>query len=62
MSEAERAIESAARIFATGRDLAARMSPREAAEAAHYAGGPSVDELEARIVERRRRERAGVAA
>jgi hypothetical protein len=48
-AEADEAIRNAARVFAAGWDRAARMSPREAAEAAHYAGGPSVDDLEARI-------------
>ncbi|MEJ7633864.1 hypothetical protein [Aeromicrobium sp.] len=47
------AIERAARTLVLGRQAAAQMTPREQAEAAHEPGGPSVDELEARIRRRR---------
>lgn len=55
MSDAAPFLAAAARVFALDRALSDRMNPREAAEAAHYAGGPSVDELERRIVNLRTR-------
>lgn len=55
----EQAARLAIEAFARGAARAALMSPREAAEAAHYPGGPSVEELEARI--RVRREQADTA-
>lgn len=48
-------IERAATIFAAARAEAALLSPRDAALRAHHAGGPSVDELERRILARRSR-------
>lgn len=51
----EQAARQAVEILARGAAKAALMSPREAAESAHYPGGPSVDELEARITARRAR-------
>lgn len=57
MTRAE-CIQNAARSFATGRDLMNAMTPRRAAEAAHYAGGPSVDEIERHIISARRMARA----
>lgn len=48
-------IEQAAAIFARGWHEQCARPAREAAQRAHYAGGPSVDELERRIVARRTR-------
>ena len=42
--------QKAARILVTAMARSNSMTPREAAEAAKVAGGPSVDELEARII------------
>lgn len=47
------AIRNAGRILATDYERTARMTPREQAEAAYTPSGPSVDELEAEIRERR---------
>lgn len=43
----------ARRILTVGLREARKLTPRAQAEAAHWAGGPSVDELERRIIERR---------
>ena len=43
-------IENARRVFWTGVREAQKMSPRAQAEAAHYAGGPSIDSLERTIL------------
>lgn len=43
------AVAAAAHVFGVGLAVARTKSPREAAEASHYAGGPSVEELEERI-------------
>lgn len=54
MSPAERqAIAAAARAYADALDRLAARDPREAAEAAWVPGGPSVDQIEARIRARR---------
>ncbi len=45
----EQAARQAVEILARGAAKAALMTSREAAEAAHYPGGPSVDELEVEI-------------
>lgn len=55
MTEWEQAVRNAARALYAGAYRSMEMTPREAAEAAHYAGGPSVDELEQRIIEFRQR-------
>ena len=49
MTTERECFRNAARTFATARAVLAETAPRAAAEAAHYAGGPSVDELEQRI-------------
>lgn len=43
------AIANAAATFARGRDIMNSRSPRDAAEAAVYAGGPSVEDIERHI-------------
>jgi hypothetical protein len=45
----------ARRILLTGLDEALKLTPREQAEAAHCAGGPSVDELEQMVIASRLR-------
>jgi hypothetical protein len=42
--------EEARRILSLGLARGQAMTPHEQAVAAHHAGGPSVDELEARII------------
>ncbi|GAA2773052.1 hypothetical protein [Saccharopolyspora taberi] len=42
-------IAAAGRVFRLALTEMQSLPPRQAAEAAHYAGGPSVDELEGRI-------------
>jgi hypothetical protein len=42
--------EEARRILSIDARDSLRLTPREQALAAHHAGGPSVDELEARII------------
>ncbi len=42
--------EIARRILSNGLRDALQLTPREQAEAAHWAGGPSVDELEAKVI------------
>ncbi|HVK20442.1 MAG TPA: hypothetical protein VM677_03695 [Actinokineospora sp.] len=49
----EQAITAAGRILALARAERDSLPPRLAAEAAHYAGGPSVDEIERQIREMR---------
>lgn len=51
-------IEQARRVFWAGMREARKLTPREQAEAAHYAGGPSVDALEVLIRVYRDRTRA----
>ena len=46
--------EAARQVIVIGRRDLLRMTPREQAIAAHCAGGPSVDELERRIIDYRR--------
>ena len=46
----EHAARQAVEILARGAAEADLLSPRAAAEAAHYPGGPSVDVLEAEII------------
>lgn len=53
MTSRAEAIAKAGQTLATARTVADAMAPRELAEAAHRAGGPSVDELEDRIRVRR---------
>lgn len=55
----EHAARQAVEVIARAAAKADLLPVREAAEAAHYPGGPSVEELEARITARR--ERAGTA-
>lgn len=45
----------ARRILTVGLREARKLTPRQQAEAAHRAGGPSVDELEQRVVTARAR-------
>lgn len=52
MTRAEH-IQAAGRIWAAACARQAALSPREAAQEAYRPGGPSVDELEARITARR---------
>lgn len=47
-------IERAAAILQADLEAQLARSPREAAERAHCAGGPSIDELEQRIIARHR--------
>ncbi|HSX68773.1 hypothetical protein [Nocardioides sp.] len=49
----EECIAAAGRALAEARALCAAMTPREQAEAAYQPGGPSVEEIEDRIRERR---------
>lgn len=42
-------IAAAGRVFRLALAEMQSLPPRQAAEAAHYAGGPSIDELEGRI-------------
>jgi len=49
MSKHDELIAAAGRKWAEACARQAARTPREAAEAAHRPGGPSVDELEARI-------------
>lgn len=53
MTTQSEAIAKAGQTLATARSVADQMTPRELAEVAHRAGGPSVDELEDRIRGRR---------
>jgi hypothetical protein len=46
------AIAAAGRILALARRDLLEYSPRESAQAAHVPGGPSVDDLEQRIIAR----------
>lgn len=65
MTEWEQACRNAARTIYTSADRSASLPARQVAEEAHYAGGPSVDELERRIIAQRQAERlaaTGVAA
>lgn len=55
-------ITAAARALADGCARQALLSPRQAAREAWQPGGPSVDELEARIRARRARHAQKVAA
>lgn len=57
MTEWEQAVHNAARTIFTAYDRTVDLPARQVAEEAHYAGGPSVDELERRIVARRQAER-----
>lgn len=50
MTEWEEACRNAARTIYTSADRSASLPPRQVAEEAHYAGGPSVDELERQII------------
>jgi hypothetical protein len=45
--------DEARRIFSASIHESRKLTPRAQAEAAHRAGGPSVDELEARIIAKR---------
>jgi hypothetical protein len=45
----------ARRILSNGIRDSLKLTPREQAGAAHWAGGPSVDELEAKVIDLRRR-------
>lgn len=49
----EACVEDARRIFWAGMRESRKLTPRAQAEAAHYAGGPSVDEIERLIRVRR---------
>lgn len=53
MTTREQAIAAAGQALADALERLASRSPREAALAAHYPGGPSVEVLEARIRARR---------
>lgn len=53
MTTREEAIEAAGRVWAAACARQAALTPREAAQEAYVPGGPSVDELEARIRARR---------
>lgn len=46
----DEAIEQARQVFWSGMREARKLTPRAQAEAAHYAGGPSIDVLESMIV------------
>lgn len=46
-------IDAAGAVLAASDAAIARMTPREQAEAAHTPGGPSVEDLEGRILKRR---------
>ncbi|WP_017972486.1 hypothetical protein [Actinopolyspora halophila] len=46
-------IDRAGKILARARARRDSLPPREAAEEAHYPGGPSVDEIEAQIIRQR---------
>jgi hypothetical protein len=48
--------DEARRIFSASIRESRKLTPRAQAEAAHRAGGPSVDELEAIIIAKRRAE------
>jgi hypothetical protein len=52
--------DEARRIFSASIRESRKLSPRAQAEAAHRAGGPSVDQLEAIIIAKRERAAAGV--
>jgi hypothetical protein len=45
----DEALDRAAQTYVDGHARQDARTPREAAEAAHVPGGPSIDELEARI-------------
>lgn len=45
----EECIEAAGRALAVAHERLMALDPRTAAEEAHHVGGPSIDELEARI-------------
>jgi hypothetical protein len=45
----------ARRILSNNLRDSLRLTPRQQAEAAHWAGGPSVNELEVKVIEYRRR-------
>lgn len=49
----EQAIDAAAQVLADVRARMAALTPRQAAEEAYVPGGPSVDDLEAKIQELR---------
>lgn len=49
MTTRDEAVQTAAKALAQGVRLLYEGTPREAAERAYNPGGPSVDELEARI-------------
>jgi len=49
----DQAVQEAGAALARARAAQAELTPRQAAEAAFLPGGPSVDELEARIRARR---------
>lgn len=46
-------IERARRSFWAGMREASKLTPRQQAESAHYAGGPSIDAIEAHIIQAR---------
>lgn len=53
MSTWQECLEEAGRRYAAACARQSALSPRQAAEEAHRPGGPTVDELEARIREQR---------
>jgi len=53
MDSREECIARAARTLAAGIAMVDTLPTRLAAESAHYAGGPSVDEIEKMIIDRR---------
>lgn len=62
MTTREEAINRAGRTLAEGIRRMQEGSPREAAERAYTPGGPSIDELEARIIQFRSTLTEGQAA
>lgn len=58
----EECIAAAGVALAAAEEHLQALTPRQAAEAAHYPGGPSVDELERRIAARRESDRLDGAA
>lgn len=56
------AIAAAAQVLVDARARIAALTPRQAATAAYVPGGPSVDELEAKVLRLRAETRAQLAA
>ncbi len=52
-------VAEAVRILRAGLAEALRLTPREHAKRAHWAGGPSIDELERQVIEFRAQLRGG---